>query len=90
MAPCEYEKYDDGDVFLGDDKKARIVRRGKFKLNLQGGRIKTLPGVLSYLCIGQKYDFCKQDGRCTCKNIVREKYLQDGSRSIGINAGSSD
>ena len=42
---CEYEKYD-GDVFLGDDRKARIVERGKVKLKLQGGRIRTLPSVL--------------------------------------------
>ena len=42
---CEYEKYDDGDVFLGDDKKYRIVRHGKFKLKLQGGSIRTLVGV---------------------------------------------
>ena len=43
---CKYEKYDGGDVFLGDDKKARIIGRGKVKLKLQGGRIRTLPGVL--------------------------------------------
>ena len=43
---CEYEKYDGGDVFLGDDRKARIIGRGKVKLKLQGGRIRTLPGVL--------------------------------------------
>eukprot|EP00253_Pinus_taeda_P008291 PITA_08291 len=28
---CEYEKYDGGDVFLGDDRKARIIGRGKVK-----------------------------------------------------------
>ena len=43
---CKYEKYDGGYVFLGDDRKARIIRRGKVKLKLQGGRIRTLPGVL--------------------------------------------
>jgi len=32
----EYEKYDGGVVFLGDERKARIVRGGKVKLNLQG------------------------------------------------------
>ena len=42
---CEYEKYG-GDIFLGDDKKARIVGCGKVKLKLQGGRIRTLAGVL--------------------------------------------
>eukprot|EP00253_Pinus_taeda_P011461 PITA_11461 len=43
---CEYEKYDSGDFFLGDDRKDKIVGRGKVKLNLQGGRIRTLPSVL--------------------------------------------
>eukprot|EP00253_Pinus_taeda_P021695 PITA_21695 len=43
---CEYEKYDGGVVFLGDDRKARIIGRGKVKLKLQGGRVRTLPGVL--------------------------------------------
>ena len=43
---CEYEKYEGGDVFLGDDRKAKIIGCGKFKLNLQGGRVRTLPGVL--------------------------------------------
>ena len=42
---CEYEKYD-GDVFLGDDRKAKIIGRGKVKMTLQGERIRTLPGVL--------------------------------------------
>ena len=43
---CEYEKHDGSDVFLGDDRKVRIVGRGKVKLNLQCGRIRKLPGVL--------------------------------------------
>ena len=43
---CEYEKYDGGDVFLGDDKKARIIGRGNVKLNLQSGRVRTLLGDL--------------------------------------------
>eukprot|EP00253_Pinus_taeda_P012440 PITA_12440 len=42
----EYGKYDGGDVFLGDDRKARIVGRRKVKLKSQGGRVRTLPGVL--------------------------------------------
>eukprot|EP00253_Pinus_taeda_P025831 PITA_25831 len=43
---CEYEKYDGGDVLLGGDRKARIIGRGNVKLKLQGGRVRTLPGVL--------------------------------------------
>jgi len=43
---CKYEKYDGGDVFLRDAKKARIIGRGKLKLKLQGGRVRTLLDVL--------------------------------------------
>eukprot|EP00253_Pinus_taeda_P031374 PITA_31374 len=43
---CEYEKYDGGDVFFGDDRKARIVGHRKVKLKLQGGRVITISGVL--------------------------------------------
>ena len=50
---CKYEKYDGGDVFLGDDKKARIVGHGKVKLKLQGGRVRTLPGVLHILALAR-------------------------------------
>eukprot|EP00253_Pinus_taeda_P029912 PITA_29912 len=31
---CEYEKYDGGDVFIGDDRKVRIIGHGKIKLKL--------------------------------------------------------
>eukprot|EP00253_Pinus_taeda_P009077 PITA_09077 len=43
---CEYENYDGGNVFLGDDRKVRIVGRKKVKLKLQDGRVRTLPDVL--------------------------------------------
>jgi hypothetical protein len=43
---CEYEKYDGGDVFLGDDSTTKIMGRGRVKLLLKYGRIITLPGVL--------------------------------------------
>eukprot|EP00253_Pinus_taeda_P024334 PITA_24334 len=43
---CKYEKYYGGDVFLGDHRKARIVGCRKVKLKLQGGRVRTLSGVL--------------------------------------------
>ena len=42
----EYDKYDGGDVFLGDERKARIIEREKVKLKLQVGRIRTLQVVL--------------------------------------------
>jgi hypothetical protein len=43
---CEYKMYDGGNVFLGDDSTTRIIERGKVKLRLIYGRIKTLPSVL--------------------------------------------
>jgi hypothetical protein len=42
----EYEKYDCGDVFLGDESTTKILGRGRVKLLLNDGRIQTLPGVL--------------------------------------------
>ena len=48
---CKYENYDGGDVFLGDDRKAKISVHGKFKLKLQGGRTITLLGVLHILSL---------------------------------------
>jgi hypothetical protein len=46
---CEYERYDGGNVFLGDDLTTRIIGLGKVKLRLIYGRIITLPGVLHIL-----------------------------------------
>jgi hypothetical protein len=43
---CEYERYDGGNVFLGDDSTTRIIGRVKVKLRLIDGRFRTLPGVL--------------------------------------------
>jgi hypothetical protein len=42
----EYEKYDGGDAFLGDDSTTKILGHGRVKLLLKDGRIRTLPGVL--------------------------------------------
>jgi hypothetical protein len=42
---CEYERYDGGNVFLGDDSTTKIIGRGKVKLRLIGGRIRKLFGV---------------------------------------------
>jgi hypothetical protein len=41
----EYEKYDGGDVFLGYDLTKKILGRGRVKLPLKDGRIRTLPRV---------------------------------------------
>jgi hypothetical protein len=41
----EYEKYDRGDVFLGDDLTTKIMGGGRVKLMLKYGRIRTHPRV---------------------------------------------
>jgi hypothetical protein len=43
---CEYERYDGGNVFIGDDSTTKIIGRGKVNLRLIDGRIRKLPGVL--------------------------------------------
>jgi hypothetical protein len=46
---CEYERYDGGDVFLGDESTTKIVGRGRVLMILQDGWKRTLPGVLHIL-----------------------------------------
>jgi hypothetical protein len=43
---CEYERCDGANVFLSDESITKIIGRGKFKLRLIYGSIRTLPGVL--------------------------------------------
>jgi hypothetical protein len=46
---CEYEKYNGGDVFVGDESTTKIMGCGRVKLLLKDGRIRTLPGILYIL-----------------------------------------
>eukprot|EP00253_Pinus_taeda_P003408 PITA_03408 len=86
---CEYEKYDGGDVFLGDDRKARIIGRGKVKLKLQGGRVRTLPGVLQIPALARNLiSLSKLDDagvkivfeKDTCKMVQGALILMQGVR----------
>jgi hypothetical protein len=43
---CEYERYDGGNVFLGNDSTTKIIGRGRVKLRIIDGRVRTLPCVL--------------------------------------------
>jgi hypothetical protein len=43
---CEYERYDGGNVFLGDGSTNIIPGQGKVKLRLIYGSIRILHGVL--------------------------------------------
>jgi hypothetical protein len=75
---CEYEKYDGGDVFLGDESTTKIMGRGRVKLLLKYGRIITLPGVLhipklarSLISVRKLYDVGVDIvlGKGTCKMV---------------------
>jgi hypothetical protein len=85
----EYEKYDGGDVFLGDDSTKKIMGRGRVKLLLKHGRIRTLPGVLHIpklariLIYVSKLDEARVDtvlGKGTCKMVRGEMVLMRGVR----------
>ena len=74
----EYEKYDGGDVFLGDESTAKILGRGRVKLLLKDGRIRNLPGVLHILKLARSLiSVCKMEdagvdtvfGKGTCKMV---------------------
>ena len=84
----EYEKYDGGDVFLGDDSTTKIMGHGRVKLLLKDGRIRTLPGVLHIpklarsLISVSKLDDARVDtvfGKNTCKMVRGEMVLMGGS-----------
>jgi hypothetical protein len=75
---CEYEKYDGGDVFLGDDSTTKIMGHGRVKLLIKYRRIRTLPGVFHIpklarsLISVSKLDDAEVDivlGKRTCKMV---------------------
>jgi hypothetical protein len=80
----EYEKYDGGDIFLGDESTTNIFGRGRVKLLLKYGRIRTLPGVLHIPKLARslisitKMDDAGVDivfGKNTCKMVREEMVL---------------
>ena len=83
----EYEKYDSGDVFLGDESTKKIMGRGRVKLLLKYGRIRTLPEVLHIpklarrLISVSKMEDAGVDivfGKGTCKMVRGEMVLMRG------------
>jgi hypothetical protein len=84
---CEYEKYDGGDVFLGDDSTTKVMGCGRFKLLLKDGRIRTLLGVLHIpklsrsLIFVSMLDDAEVDivlGKGTCNMVQGEMVLMRG------------
>jgi hypothetical protein len=85
----EYETYNGGDVFLGDDSKTKIMGSERVKLFLKYGRIRTLPGFLHIpklarsLISVSKLDDAGVDivlGKGTCKMVRGEMVLMKGVR----------
>jgi hypothetical protein len=85
----EYEKYDGGDVFLGDESTAKIMGRGRVNLLLKYGRIRTLPRVIHIpklarsLISVSKLDDARVDtvfGKDTCNMVRGEMVLMRGFR----------
>jgi hypothetical protein len=86
---CEYEKYDGGDIFLGDDSTTKIMRLPRVKFLLKYGRIRTLPEVLHIPKLARipisvsKLDDAGVDivlGKGTCKMVRGEMVLMSGVR----------
>ena len=68
----KYEKYDGVFVFLGDDKKARIIGRKKVKLKLQGGSIRKLPSVLPIPALAKNLIFVSKLDDASVKKCLRK------------------
>jgi hypothetical protein len=83
----EYERYDGGNVFLGDELTTKIMGQGKFKLGLIHERIRTLLGVLHILGLAinlisvRKMDDARVKAifeKETCKMVQGEMVLLKG------------
>ena len=57
----EYEQYEGGDVFVGDNWTTKIVGKGRVRLILQDRRSRTLPSVPHIPSLETKPDICQQD-----------------------------
>jgi hypothetical protein len=70
---CEYERYDGGNVFLGDDSTIRIIGQGKFKLRIIYGRIIILPGVLHILGLARNLIYVRKMDDAGVKTIFEKE-----------------
>jgi hypothetical protein len=68
----EYEKYDGGDVFLGDDSIEKILGRGRVKLLLNNGRIINLLGVLHIPKLARSLIFVSKLGDAGVKTVFEK------------------
>jgi hypothetical protein len=70
---CEYERYDGGNVFPGDDSTTKIIGRGKVKLRLIDGRIITLPSVLHILGLSRNLIYVRKMDDAGVKTIFEKE-----------------
>jgi hypothetical protein len=85
----EYEKYDGGDVFLGDDSTTKILGHGRVKLLLKYGRIRTLHGVLHIPKLVRSLISVSKLDDAGVDTIFEKGHLQYGTRGNGVDKGSS-
>jgi hypothetical protein len=85
----EYEKFDGGDVFLGDESTTKIIRHGRVKLILKDGRIRTIPRVLHISKLARNLIYVRNlddvgvdiiFGKDTCKMVRGAMVLIRGVR----------
>ena len=57
---------------MGDDRKARIFGHGKAKLKLQGGRVRTLLGVLHIPTLARNMIFVRNMGDAGVKTVFEK------------------
>ena len=69
--------------------KARIIGRGKVKLNLQGGRVRTLPCVLHIPALARNLISVSKMDDVGVKTLF-EKYTYKMVREALVNVGSLD
>jgi hypothetical protein len=70
---CKYERYDGGNVFLCNDSTTRIIGRGRVKLRLIYGRIRTLLGVLHIPSLARSLIFVRKMDDAGVKSIFEKE-----------------
>jgi hypothetical protein len=69
----KYERYDGGNVFLGDDLTTRIIGRVKVKFRLIDGRIRNLPSVLHIPVLARNFIYVRKMDDAWVKTIFEKE-----------------
>jgi len=72
---------------LGDDRKARIIVHGKLNLKLQGGRVRTLSGVLHIPALARNLISISKLDDAGVNIVFQEGYLQHGLGALVLIRG---